>query len=359
MSALSILGGIGKGVMMGQQETDRRNMAESAIRSQESNNAINAERLSLAKEEAAARREEREYQKATRARLAAEQQAYRDIYSRTDMNDLQKSEEYAKYVAQNGTPEEHQVALKNYDALYARFGSDAIGAARMGDFSKVQSILEKQAPGSRVLQSGSDVVFMKPDGSKQKIDMEGLAQFLSLGDELKRMQAAREAEAKIGKLGAEAQQARAAAGASSAHAGLYAAQAQGERDQNAVPVRERLALTHPNSGAGTSKQDVEINRAADWARENLKLGDTQMSNISPKETALRQQIHANFTDLATQDIRAGKALNYSELMRRAKEGAQPPVSAGKSGANFETGKVYVDGKGNRAKYLGNGEWSPL
>ena len=47
-----------------------------------------------------------------------------------------------------------------------------------------------------------------------------------------------------------------------------------------------------------------------------------------------------------------KRTGAREIVQAGGQGAAP------AGDKYEAGKVYVDAKGNKAKYAGNGKWDP-
>lgn len=63
--------------------------------------------------------------------------------------------------------------------------------------------------------------------------------------------------------------------------------------------------------------ELSVQKAADWARENLKLGDTQFTQLDEGEVARRQEIHRVFTGLAQREITRGGQPDLEGLMRRA------------------------------------------
>lgn len=115
----------------------------------------------------------------------------------------------------------------------------------------------------------------------------------------------------------------------------------GEARGRAQDIRSRLAELSAMDGA----------EPAQPAQPGLTLGDAVM-NAATKD-AERQGL-SEFT-VDSKLVNGGRPTT----VRLKPDGAAPAPAAASSPDQFQTGRIYKDASGNRAKYLGNGKWQPL
>lgn len=227
MSGLDILGGIGAGIMKGQEMVQR--------------NQTHAQKLKEGELGMDAQRQSMEFQAREKARQEAEREresqintAYQNIYSRSDLDDYQKHTEFARTALPLMTREQHQQILDSGDALYQTFGKDAINRAGVGDLSLVQKLVNKKMPGAKVSMKGKTLLFSAPDGRSQQVDMGGISQLLGMRDVLKEQQAQEEHRLKMRQGQANLRQ-------SNASASLGLANAEGQRIKNRMMEQEVMS----------------------------------------------------------------------------------------------------------------------
>lgn len=207
MGIADALGGIGKGVMIGadqirQQEAhdaERRNREEalSLQRQQlESTNKFRESQLGMQKESHGVQMD-------AAKRLQADQelsdwlnQQYRDIYSRTDLDDWGKASTFAQSILPKAKAEHIDAANKAAEGMRQKFGVAAVEQLKGGDVSGIQRILAQRAPGTTIKAGNGAYEIVGADGKVlQSIDRNGLMSMLALSDAYN--QEAARAKAKI------------------------------------------------------------------------------------------------------------------------------------------------------------------
>lgn len=227
MSGLDILGGIGAGIMKGQEMVQRHQTHTQKLREGELNMEAQRQAMEFQAREKARQEAEREREKQINA-------AYQNIYARTDLGDHEKHTEFARTALPLMTREQHQQILDSGDALYQTFGKDAIHRAGVGDLSLVQKLVNQKMPGATVSMQGKSLLFSAPDGRTQHVDMEGISQLLGMRDVIREQQAQEEHRLKMRQGQANIRQ-------SNASASLGMANAEGQRIKNRMMEQQNFS----------------------------------------------------------------------------------------------------------------------
>jgi len=173
MAGLDILGGIGKGVMMGDQFVQNRDW--------------NAARLESVKDDMAWQREQRRLQTEERERLNQLEQIQRDFYadeSLAGMSEYDKAKMLAGVMDPLLTAQERQaITGTNENLRQMGFRQALVEAATNGNVAKVDAFVKDRFPGSEVYmgKDGQFVINIAGQGT-QVIDQKALLQLLAADD---------------------------------------------------------------------------------------------------------------------------------------------------------------------------------
>lgn len=316
MSTLSILGGIGQGIMAGQQHIAQQSQMAAQQRNWDTQNRFNNARLGALNDEMKTRRAERERVD----NLARVYQQYGD----KDWTDPATFEAMTRDSLPYMSAQDIATVQQQSAAVRDAAGVDAVNRfLYANDLSGFQRTLDQKMPGARLTNEGGMLRITQPDGTQQDFtDAKGFAALLGMGVSLERLQAheasrtkgdqeRRAGEAKIDLDRAKAEEARSKARTAAA-GGKGSA---GSTDANDVPQFApsdyqhivRLLPASPDSGE------------ADPLALSSVLADAQsIMQANPsfrgsKEQALNIAVRLQLPDEHPQKLRAGPLYDAARM----------------------------------------------
>lgn len=121
----------------------------------------------------------------------------------------------------------------------------------------------------------------------------------------------------------------------------------------AAEARRAAAVTYPREVDAGGRQLIEVSKGKFTDKQGRPVAWRDEDRpLSMNEFMASPGLSAKYGD----DY--GKYREAMEAAAKAKKGNNPQSNAG-GGGSFEKGKIYKDGQGNRAKYLGDGKWENL
>jgi hypothetical protein len=156
MSGLDILGGIGAGLMKGQQFVEQRDRNQAT--------------LSLLQDEAKRKQQDWQNKENERLRLAEIDRIYGEVYARDDLDDYGKAVEYGKLAGPRLTKAELELAMKTRQQAYNVLGKDAVNEwALTGKLDKSNRALDATRPGEKLVDENGMLMHYDANGQATPI----------------------------------------------------------------------------------------------------------------------------------------------------------------------------------------------